>query len=99
MAKSRSFFFVMSDWKWYVYMLECENDTYYTGLTWCMPNRFEQHLSGKGSKYTAKHKPRKLVYLEEHDDLESARKREKQIKNWSQEKKKKLINGTWKKYW
>jgi predicted GIY-YIG superfamily endonuclease len=37
--------------------------------------------------------------LEEHEDLEVARKREIQIKNWSQEKKEKLINGEWKKDW
>jgi predicted GIY-YIG superfamily endonuclease len=40
-----------------------------------------------------------LVYLEEHTDFETARKREKQIKNWSQEKKEKLIKGQWSKEW
>lgn len=86
-------------WKWYVYILECENQTYYTGLTWKPELRYDQHLSGLGGKYTEKHKPRKLVYLEEHQDLATARNREKQIKDWSQDKKRKLISGKWGKEW
>jgi predicted GIY-YIG superfamily endonuclease len=89
----------MSRWKWYVYIIECEDGTYYTGLTWKPPNRWEQHLSLIGSKYTRRHKPKELVYQEEHANLEEARKREKQIKDWSQKKKRKLINGKWGKEW
>ena len=86
-------------WKWYVYIIECLDGTYYTGLTWNVVGRFEQHISRLGSKYTAKHGVRKLVYYEEHDDLEVARKREKQIKNWSQKRKRKLISGKRSKEW
>jgi len=85
-------------WKWYVYIIECEDNTYYTGMTWKPDQRWIQHLSGLGSKYTNKHKPKKLVYLEEYDDLEQARRRERQIKNWSRVKKRKLINGEWGKW-
>ena len=88
----------MPQWKWYVYIIECQDKTYYTGMTWKLDQRWIQHLSGLGSKYTTKHKPKKLVYLEEYDDLEQARKREIQIKDWSQTKKKKLISGQWGKY-
>jgi putative endonuclease len=84
-----------SKWKWYVYIIECKDKTYYTGLTWNLNNRFDQHLSGKGSKYTAKHFAERLVYSEEFEDLEEARYREKQIKDWSQKKKQKLISGEW----
>lgn len=89
----------MKQWKWYVYILECLDGTYYTGLTWKPEIRYDQHLSRFGGKYTAKHGVKRLVYLEEHDDLETARRREKQIKDWSQAKKKKLITGEWKKEW
>jgi len=85
-------------WKWYVYIIECENNTYYTGMTWKPDKRWTQHLSGLGSKHTARHKPKKLVYLEEYDNFEHARKREHQIKDWSQKKKRKLINGEWGKW-
>lgn len=88
----------MSKWKWYVYIIECEDKTYYTGLTWRPDLRWTQHLSGLGSKYTSKHKSKKVVYLEEHEDLEEARRREIQIKDWSQKKKEKLISGEWGKW-
>jgi len=37
--------------------------------------------------------------MEEHEDLEVARKRERQVKDWSREKKEKLIRGEWKSEW
>ena len=89
----------MKQWKWYVYIIECLDDTFYTGLTWKPEIRFEQHMSKFGSKYTAKHGVKSLVHLEEFDNLENARKREIQIKDWSQKKKRKLISGEWKKEW
>ncbi len=68
-------------------------------MTWNVDIRYGQHLSKFGSKYTANHGVKKLAYLEEHTDLEVARKREKQIKDWSRKKKEKLINGDWNKDW
>lgn len=80
-------------WKWFVYILELKNGLYYTGMTWKPEVRFEQHLSGLGSKYTAKYGVNKLVYLEEHEDFELARLREVQIKDFSRKKKRELINS------
>ena len=85
-------------WKWYVYIIECRDGTYYTGITWKPDLRWVQHLSGLGSQYTAKHGVKKLTHLEEYEDLEQARRREKQIKDWSQAKKRKLISGEWGKW-
>ena len=82
-------------WGWFVYIIECLDGTYYTGMTWKPELRYDQHVSGLGSKYTAKHGVRKIAYIEEHGDLETARLREKQIKGWNQSKKRKLINGDW----
>ena len=89
----------MEQWKWFVYIIECLDDTYYTGCTWNVANRFDQHVSGFGCEYTKKHGVKKLVYYEEHENLEVARKREIQIKDWSQAKKRKLISGEWSKEW
>jgi len=87
-----------SEWKWYVYIIECGDGSYYTGMTWKPDTRWEQHISGLGSKYTAIHKPKKLVYVEEFTVHEEAKNREKQIKGWTREKKEKLINGAWGKW-
>ncbi|MBU0613548.1 GIY-YIG nuclease family protein [Patescibacteria group bacterium] len=85
----------MKKWKWHVYIIKCEDNSYYTGLTWQIDNRWTQHLSGLGSKYTLKHKPKYLAYSEEYENLEEARLREKQIKGWTRQKKEKLIAGEW----
>ena len=74
-------------WKWYVYIIECLDKTFYTGMTWNPDSRWTQHLSKMGSKYTAKHGAKKLVYMEEHNDFDTAKRRERQIKDWSQKKK------------
>lgn len=86
-------------WKWYVYILLCKDNSYYTGKTWRAELRYDQHVSGLGGEYTKKHGVKKLVYLEEHTDAEVARKREKQIQGWTRVKKEKLINGEWKSDW
>lgn len=78
-------------WHWYVYIIECKDNTYYTGRTWNIEIRYDQHLSGFGSKYTAKHGVKRLAYYEIHEDFETARAREIQIKGWSQEKKRKIL--------
>ena len=85
-------------WKWYIYVLLCNDGSYYTGRTWQADARWTQHLSGLGGRYTAEHPPIELVYLEEHTSLEESKQREKQIKGWSREKKEKLISGEWTKW-
>lgn len=80
-----------------MYILECKYGNFYTGRTWKAELRYDQHLSGLGGKYTAKHGVKKLAYLEEYEDFEQAKLREKQIQGWTREKKLKLINGLWKK--
>lgn len=91
--------FMNNKWHWYIYVIECLDGTYYTGMTWNLPNRLEQHISKLGAKYTRKHGVKALVYHEEFDNLEQARNREIQIKGWNREKKRKLISGEWGKEW
>lgn len=82
----------MSDWRWFVYIIECKDGLYYTGMTRNLAKSFEQHLFGNGSKFTHKHVANKFVYYEEFNNIDDARKRELRIKDWSRKKKKKLIN-------
>lgn len=88
----------MSSWRWYVYIIECVDGSYYTGMTWQMNNRWQQHLSGLGSAYTARHQPKRVAYVEEYASLEQARLRERQVKGWTRVKKEKLIRGEWTKW-
>ncbi len=77
-------------WKWFVYILECNDGFYYTGVTWNIEKRMEQHASGKGSKFTEKHGFKKLCYAEEFSNLIEAREREHELKDFSRKKKEAL---------
>jgi putative endonuclease len=81
---------------YFVYILLCIDKTYYTGVTNCLERRLYEHNSGlnEGS-YTSLRLPVELVYYEEFKYILNAIEREKQIKNWSQKKKKSLISKDW----
>ena len=87
--------YLMMKEQWHVYILQCKDKSYYTGMTCQIDTRWVQHLSRLGSKFTAKHIPDKVVHLEIYEDFASARRREKQIKGWTRTKKERLISGEW----
>ena len=77
----------------YVYILECEDKSFYTGSTWDLERRVIEHNEGIATNYTSKRIPVKLVYSEYFDSISLAYEREKQIQRWSRVKKIALING------
>jgi len=77
---------------WFVYILLCEDDSFYTGYSNNPQKRFSDHKNGKGGKYTRSHKPVKQIYLEKVTTKSEALKREWQIKGWSRSKKIKILN-------
>ncbi|OGF05397.1 MAG: hypothetical protein A2509_03455 [Candidatus Edwardsbacteria bacterium RIFOXYD12_FULL_50_11] len=77
----------------YMYILKCNDGTYYTGSTVNLKKRLNEHQSGVGANYTKKRLPVDLVYYEEYPRIDQAFYREKQIQNWSRKKKKSLIMG------
>lgn len=72
---------------YFVYILECEDSTLYTGITTDVERRFLEHKSKKGAHYTRVHGAKKIVHTEEYKDRSTAQKREVEIKRWSREKK------------
>ena len=64
-------------------MVQCADESYYTGWTKDPERRVKQHNSGRGAKYTRQHRPVRLVYLEQQPDLSTAMKRERSIKRLS----------------
>lgn len=81
-----------------VYILRCSDATYYVGCTSNVLQRLREHHTGKAALWTAIRRPIVLVYVEVHDTLLGARRRESQIKGWARVKKKKLIRGEWEKF-
>ncbi len=78
---------------WHVYILECENGSFYTGITDNLQRRFKEHKSGKGGKFTRAFKVNKMLYSEQLATKQDALKREAQIKSWTKIKKSALIIG------
>ncbi|MCH6255663.1 GIY-YIG nuclease family protein [Puniceicoccaceae bacterium K14] len=77
----------------YIYIILCDNNTFYVGLTSNVRKRFSAHANGYGSRHTKRHKPTKLVFTEGPYDLTTATNRERQLKKWSHVKKQALITG------
>jgi predicted GIY-YIG superfamily endonuclease len=78
---------------WFLYILECNDGSLYTGVTKELANRLKRHNSGKGAKYTRSHGPVRLVYFEEFRTESEVRRREGELKGWRREKKQDLISG------
>ncbi|MEM8762587.1 MAG: GIY-YIG nuclease family protein [Bacteroidota bacterium] len=77
---------------YYVYILRCKDDSYYTGITNNLVERFQQHQSGNNRySYTFKRRPVVLEYCKEFDDVIEAIYFEKRLKGWSRAKKQALI--------
>ncbi len=79
----------------YVYILQCSDGSYYTGVTNNPERRFYEHQSGLVKGYTHSRRPLKLVWCSESMDIMSAIENEKKIKGWRRAKKEALINSEW----
>lgn len=66
--------------KWCVYILECQDESFYTGITNNVDKRIKTHMSGKGSKYVARKGFKRLLHTIEVDDKSDAAKMEYKIK-------------------
>lgn len=77
---------------WLVYMLECSDNSIYTGITNNLENRLKKHQSGDGAKYLRGRLPIKLIYKELFINRSEATKREISIKKMSKKEKKILID-------
>lgn len=79
---------------YWVYILQCGDDTLYTGITTDVERRFKEHQNGTGAKYTRGRSPLKIVYREPCPDKSTALRREYAIKQLPRAKKLELIQST-----
>ena len=76
----------------FVYMMaNRKNGTIYIGVTSDLILRLHQHRAGEGNGFTRKHGCKLLVWFEQYDDLQEARRREVQMKEWKRAWKIRLI--------
>lgn len=82
----------------YVYIVKCNDGSYYTGITNNIEKRLIQHNEGLNTEsYTHSRRPVNLVFYELFTDYNLAIEWETRIKKWSVKKKEALINSDWKK--
>lgn len=79
-----------NSWKWYVYIIECGDGLFYTGMTWNIEKRMEHHIAGLGSKFTSRHGFKAVRWIREFDNLLQARECERRVKDYSRKKKRQL---------
>ena len=79
--------------RWVVYILECGDNSLYTGITTDLSARFAAHQAGTGAKYTRGRGPLKLVFQELAPDRSAATRRESEIKALDVAAKRRLINS------
>ena len=69
--------------QYYVYILtNFTNTTFYIGVTNNLIKRIYEHKNKLVKGFSDKYNLKKLVYFEETNDINSAIRREKQLKNW-----------------
>lgn len=84
----------MSEKIYWVYILLCSNDSYYTGYTDNLEKRYQDHSSGKGSKYTRSFKPLSIAQSWEiKGNKTQALRIERFIKSLSKPQKEELIKN------
>ena len=83
---------------YFVYILSSRSHTLYTGVTNNVMRRVMEHRQGLVVGFTSKYRIHRLLHVETFDEINSAIRREKEIKSWRRAKREALIeahNPTW----
>ena len=73
---------------YFLYILECGDQTLYTGITTNLNRRIEEHNNSKlAAKYTKARRPVKLVYSQTFENRSEALKEEARIKKLTRSEK------------
>ncbi|MFZ5919297.1 MAG: GIY-YIG nuclease family protein [Chloroflexota bacterium] len=75
----------------YTYLLQCADDSYYTGWTTDLAARLQAHNRGRGARYTRGRRPVRLVYWEAQPDRSAAQRREMTLRQLSRAEKSALV--------
>ncbi|MFA6532570.1 MAG: GIY-YIG nuclease family protein [Patescibacteria group bacterium] len=78
--------------EYYVYIIANKfNSVYYIGVTNNLKRRMYEHKNKLIDGFSKKYNLTKLIYFEDYNDIDSAIRREKQLKNWHRNWKVNLI--------
>ncbi|KAG8152218.1 GIY-YIG nuclease family protein [Burkholderia catarinensis] len=79
---------------WFLYLIECADDSVYTGITTDVAARFDEHAAGKGARYTRSRKPRTVLASFPLPDRSSASRAEYWVKRLTAAQKRELAAGS-----
>ena len=79
---------------YYTYIIRCEDNSLYTGMTNNLEKRFNEHISKKGAKYTKSHAPKMIEIAWKSKDKSLACKLEYYLKRLTKSQKEEIVNGT-----
>lgn len=72
---------------WHLYLLECADGSLYAGIATDVERRFEEHVAGKGARYTRSHKPLRVAASRPIGSRSAALKAEIALKRLPKERK------------
>jgi putative endonuclease len=78
---------------WSLYILRCNDGSFYTGVTTDIDRRFRKHQDGRASRYTRTRRPVALIYQERCGSRSQALSRECAVKALGRKGKEKLVAG------
>lgn len=78
---------------WSLYIIEADDDSYYTGIALDVERRFEEHATKQGAKYFNGRTPIRVIYQENGHTRSSASKREIEIKKLTRRQKETLVTS------
>ena len=73
--------------RWFLYILKCNDNTLYTGITSDLPRRLKQHNNGKAARYTRSRLPIEVIFQEPCLSKSHALKKEYAVKSMTQKNK------------
>ncbi len=76
---------------WFLYLIECQDGSIYTGITVDVDKRYATHKAGKGAKYMRSHPPKRLLKVFEFANRSEASKAEYKIKKLSAHEKRVIV--------
>ncbi|QFX96045.1 GIY-YIG nuclease family protein [Acidithiobacillus thiooxidans] len=79
-----------ADRTWWLYLIECRGGGIYTGIALDVEKRYQQHVTGKGARYTRMNPPVRLLARRAYPDHRSAAQAERQIKQLAPLEKRQL---------
>ena len=88
----------LREYDFFVYILASRSHQFYVGFTNGLHRRLKEHREHRPGTYTARYQIDRLVWYEHHQYVLNAIAREKELKDWSRERKIALIqslNPTW----